>query len=131
MWQVGAVTKRRPDGGYELEELEGAQLTAIRLEGTVGLLFGEDRDLKLQIERAFVIRSAATHEETTVEFQPYETPWNPLGMNELVSLFRAQVLGAAAGPDATLRITFANGDVLGGSPDPQYEGWNFWHPNGV
>jgi hypothetical protein len=29
------------------------------------------------------------------------------------------------------RITFANGDVLEVEPDPQYEGWNFWHPNGV
>jgi hypothetical protein len=98
---VGTVTTRRPDGGFELEELAGTQLTAIRLEGTVDLLFGEDRGLKLQIERDFVIRRAATDEETTVEFRPYEAPWNPLGMNELVSLFRSQVLGAAAEPDAT------------------------------
>ena len=95
----------------------------------VELLFGEGREIKLQIERDFLVWSdVGSSEPAKVEFRPYLADWQPTGMQELACLFRSVVSRAEASPDAHLRLNFTNGKRLEVAPDPQYEGWNLWSP---
>lgn len=111
-----------------IEQLDGLALTCISLTGLIELLFGEERDLKLQIERDFLVWEGSDSEPVTVEFRPYLDRWEPTGMRELTLLFRSVVASAVATPDALLAISFTNGRRLEVAPDPQYEGWNLWSP---
>jgi Family of unknown function (DUF6188) len=120
--------RRRSDGGFDLAELVGNPVTAIRLIGLVEVHMGEG--FKLQIERDFTVRAPGDAEGTSVEFRPYDAGWSPKGMNELVSLFGAVVAAADASPDATLRVRFDDGSSIEVLPDPKYEGWNLWTPDG-
>jgi hypothetical protein len=122
------MATERTDRGFDLDEVLGAQLTAVRLEGVVDLFFGEDREYRLQIERDFTIRS--TTGQTTVDYRPYEDPWVPRGMNELVSLYRSAVIAAQADERGALRISFSDSQRLEVEPDPQFEGWNFYSSDG-
>jgi hypothetical protein len=108
----------------------GLPITCIHLAGLVELIFGEAREIKLQIERDFLVRMPGAAGPVKVEFRPYLQGWSPTGMNELVSLFRRDAATADAAPDSTFTLTFTNGANLRIDPDPQYEGWNLWWPNG-
>jgi Family of unknown function (DUF6188) len=125
---TGWVSTRRSDGGFDIEELAGLSLTCISLTGLVELLFGQERDIKLQIERDFLIWHDPTSVPAKVEFRPYLDPWEPSGMRELALLFRSVVASAEATPDALLTIEFTNGHRLEVAPDPMFEGWNLWSP---
>ena len=111
-------------------------VTEIRLSSLVEILMGQDFDkttnrYTLQIERAFIVRSPGDPNGTEVEFRPFDDGSVPTGMNELASLVRSIVSAADAAPDATLRISFSGGRSIEVPPDPQYEGWNLWAPDGV
>ena len=122
------MSTRRPDGGFVIEQLDGLTLTCISLTGLIELLFGEDRQIKLQIERDFLVWEDSDSEPAIVEFRPYLDHWEPTGMRELALLFRSVVASAEATPDALLAISFTNGRRLEVAPDPQYEGWNLLSP---
>jgi hypothetical protein len=120
--------RRRSDGGFDLTELVGNPVTAIRLIGLVEVHIGEG--FKLQIERDFTVRVPGNSEGTRVEFRPYNAGWVPQGMNELVCLFGAVVAAADATPNATLRIRFTDESSIEVLRDPKYEGWNLFAPDG-
>lgn len=118
------------DGAFELDELLDAELTAVRLEGVVDLFFGERRQFRLQIESSFMIRTAEKEDGVKVEFRPYEDGWVPLGMTQLALLYRSAVTIAHAGSNGSLRIALSNGCTIEVPPDPRFEGWNFYSPEG-
>jgi hypothetical protein len=121
----------RTDGGYELDELVGRSVTRISLMGLVRLNFEEpssfntpeNPEIRLDVERDFVIRSDRDRGGIRVEFRPYDQNWTPSGMTELAALYGAVVASASTESDATLTITFADNRQLEVLPDPQYEGW--------
>jgi len=124
------MSQKRPDGGYHLEEVQGLALTEIKLNGLVVLTFGEGEETMLHIERDFTVWTLLNSEGAKVEFRPYLSDWAPSGMQELVQLYRSVVVEAEADPDASLSSAFTNGNRLHVEPDPQYEAWGFWFPDG-
>ncbi|HEX3840103.1 MAG TPA: DUF6188 family protein [Acidimicrobiales bacterium] len=120
------MANKTEDDGIRYEELAGVEVSEVLLNGAVRINFGKGRRYELTIEKDFTVCTSQSDAPTKVEFRPYVVGWEPTGMNELVSLFHAVVAEANATPDATLRISFANGAALEVLPDPRYEGWHIW-----
>jgi hypothetical protein len=121
---------RRRDGGFDLDELRGLTVRAIKLIGLIEIRIGEEWEHNLQIERDFWIHQRDSLGSIKVEFRPWdiELP-RPSGMDELASLINGLVTEAEARPDGSLRIEFADGRTLEVPFGERYEAWHITGPN--
>jgi hypothetical protein len=98
-------------------QLEGADLTSIRIDSQTHLTFGAT---EVTIGTPFSITTGGA----TYALEP-ETPSS---LGPLLAIYPATVLSAVIDSQLTLRLEFSGGDVLEVTEDPAYESWEVRGP---
>jgi hypothetical protein len=125
---ISPLTSKTRGEDMEIPELIGSSITAIVLDGTIQLLFGEDQRSNLRIEVPFSVLEKG--EPSEVSFSP-ATGQSPQGMGILASIFRATVIGAVALEDGSLLIELSGERTVAVEPSLDYEPWTLTGPAGT
>jgi Family of unknown function (DUF6188) len=98
-------------------QLEGAELTSIRIDSQTHLTFGA---AEVTIGTPFRITSGGVKHELDPETQS--------ALGPLLAIYPTTVLSAGIDTHLTLRLEFTGGEVLEVAEDPSYESWEIRGP---